>query len=109
MKNLKKLRVNRKLSQQKLAEEFRLSQQSIYKYENGLAQPDIQTLKNFASFFHTTIDYLVGYTMIKDAGEKNMIQAMTPEEIHFLNLFRELSPATRTHITALLEQLNKEH
>ncbi len=107
MENLKKLRTNRKLSQQKLADEFRLSQQSIYKYENGLAQPDIQTLKNFASFFHTTIDYLVGYTAVNDTCENNMIQSMTAEEIQFLNLFRELSPAMRGHITALLEQLSK--
>lgn len=44
MKNLKILREEFGLSQQKLADLFNLSQQSIYKYENDLAEPDFQTL-----------------------------------------------------------------
>lgn len=104
MKNLKKLRKARHLSQQKLAEEFRLSQQSIYKYENDLAEPDIETLKKLASFFHTTIDYLIGYT------SKNSVLAedsLNPEEIHVLHLYRNLSPDVRQHVIALLEKLEK--
>lgn len=62
MKNLRKLRTERNLSQQKLAKIVGLSQQSINKYENGQTQPDFQMLMQFAEFFHTSIDYLIGYT-----------------------------------------------
>ena len=44
------------LSQQALAEKFNLTQQFIYKYENGLAEPDIKSLKNFAIFFGISVD-----------------------------------------------------
>lgn len=65
MQNLKKLRLERKLSQQKLAEQFGITQQAIYNYENGITEPDIYMLKQMADFFHTSIDYLVG--RIEDA------------------------------------------
>ena len=51
MKNLKKLRLERGLSQQKLADILHITQQSIYKYENGLAEPNIELLKNIADYF----------------------------------------------------------
>ena len=62
MENLKKLRLERNLSQQKLAEAIGLSQQAITKYENGKTQPDFRTLMLLAEFFHTSVDYLIGYT-----------------------------------------------
>lgn len=51
MKNLKDLRLARGLSQQRLADQLHLSQQSIYKYENDLSEPGIEILKNIADFF----------------------------------------------------------
>lgn len=62
MENLKKLRLERNISQQKLAEAIGLSQQTITKYENGKSQPDFQTLMALAEYFHTSTDYLIGYT-----------------------------------------------
>lgn len=62
MENLKKLRLERNLSQQKLAEALGLTQQAIAKYENGKTQPDFDTLMALAEFFHTSVDYLIGYT-----------------------------------------------
>ncbi len=59
--NLKKLRNEYNISQQQLADVIGVSQQSINKYENHNIEPDIETLKNMASFFNTSIDYLVGY------------------------------------------------
>ena len=62
MENLKKLRKQHKLSQQKLADILHISQQSIYKYENDITFPDIEILIQMADYFSTSIDYLVGYT-----------------------------------------------
>ena len=108
MKNLKKLRIERNLSQQKLAEKFQLSQQAIYKYENNLAEPDIQTLKNFASFFHTSIDYLVDYTPDMVSSCENASSELTPDEVHLVHLYRRLSSGARHHIIALLEEFTGE-
>ena len=47
MKNLKALRLSKKLSQQQLAMRLDLSQQTIYKYENKV-NPFVKT--NFLTF-----------------------------------------------------------
>ena len=65
MKRLKELREEKGISQQKLADEFHTSQQSIWKYENGLSEPDIKTLMQFADFFDVSVDYLIGVSDIK--------------------------------------------
>ena len=62
MKNLKALRLSKKLSQQQLALRLDLSQQTIYKYENGITEPDIATLIKLADYFNTSVDYLIGNT-----------------------------------------------
>lgn len=102
MKNLKKMRLARQLSQQKLAEQFGLSQQSIYKYENDLSEPDIQTLKNFADFFHTTIDTLVDYNADTQFSNPS---TLTPEEIHILHLYNGLSTDVQQHFLGILEAM----
>lgn len=61
VKNLRKLRIFKGISQQQLADVIGTSQQSINKYENHNIEPDIQALIKLAEFFGTTIDYLVGY------------------------------------------------
>lgn len=105
MHNLKKLRNARNLSQQKLADEFNLSQQSIYKYENDLAEPDLQTLKGFASFFHTSVDYLIDYTPEDDKTKGNPHIELTIDEAHLLYLYQRLSTDTKKHLIAIVEHL----
>ncbi|MBQ8868124.1 MAG: helix-turn-helix transcriptional regulator [Oscillospiraceae bacterium] len=60
MKNLKKLRTQKGISQQKLASEIGLTQQSVNKYENHNIEPDIATLIALADYFDTSVDYLIG-------------------------------------------------
>ena len=60
VKNLKHLRNQKGISQQKLANEIGISQQSINKYENHNIEPDIDTLIALAEYFETTVDDLLG-------------------------------------------------
>ena len=62
VKNLKKLRNERGISQQALAQELGLTQQSINKFENHKIEPEIATLILLADYFNTTVDYLIGRT-----------------------------------------------
>jgi len=107
LKNLRTLREERGLSQQKLAEQFCLSQQSIYKYENDLAEPDFATLKQFASFFHTTVDYLIGYEVADGAQEAFNI-TLVPQnfrEAHHLELYQRLSKQAQQSLDDFLETI----
>ena len=62
VKNLKKLRLERGISQQTLAAAVGTSQQSINKYENHKVEPDIAMLIKLADYFDTTTDYLISRT-----------------------------------------------
>lgn len=62
MKNLRKLRKERGLTQEEFGRAIGVSQQSINKYETGRTEPDFRTVMAFAEFFHTSVDYLIGYT-----------------------------------------------
>lgn len=61
---LKKLRLERKLSQKALADCLGITQQSISAYENGTSDPSIDWLIKFAQVFNISIDYLVGYSQV---------------------------------------------
>ncbi|MFR7829867.1 MAG: helix-turn-helix domain-containing protein [Eubacterium sp.] len=85
IKNLKALRKEYNISQQQLANIVGVSQQSINKYENHNVEPDIETLKAIATFFNTTIDFLVGFDESKTAFTKEdellrLFSLMTKEQ-----------------------------
>ncbi len=62
MKNLKKLRKSKGLSQMQLALKLGLNQNTVSRYENCQREADYQTLIMFADFFDVSIDYLIGRT-----------------------------------------------
>lgn len=56
---LKNLRKQNGISQEKLAEKLNVSRQAITKWETGAGIPDIENLKAIAAFFGTSIDTLL--------------------------------------------------
>lgn len=56
---LKRIRQERKLSQEDLAQELFISRQAISKWENGEATPDMENLIKLADIFGTSLDYLI--------------------------------------------------
>lgn len=103
MKNLKLLRTQKGLSQQKLADILHTSQQSIYKYENNITTPDIETLKRIADFFETSIDYIVGYTELPHKIEPTVDMTLNHDEMALIEKYRNLSPKRRSVIHLLID------
>lgn len=66
MNRLKELRIEKNLSQSKLAELFNISQQAVSHYEKGLRDIDSSLMKNLANFFDVSTDYLLGITNVKN-------------------------------------------
>ena len=56
---LKELRIKKGLTQESLAEKLNISRQSISKWEQGINEPNIQTLKELCLIFQVSIDELV--------------------------------------------------
>lgn len=61
---IKKLRLEKNITQERLAEYLNISFQAVSKWENGTTLPDITMLPKLASFFNVTADRLLG--IIKD-------------------------------------------
>ena len=59
---LKELRKKRKITQQRLAIELNMSQNSISRYENEVREADYQTLIKLADYFNVSVDYLLERT-----------------------------------------------
>lgn len=106
VKNLRKLRIKRGMSQQQLADVMGTSQQSINKYENHNVEPDISALIKLADYFETSVDYLVGHT-------SSSVQAPVPEfeptreETALLRDYRQLSKDERESIQLILKNYMK--
>ena len=77
---LKELRVDNDMSQTELAS-------AISKYEKGITQPSIDTLKSLAEIFSVTVDYLIGMSDIKNPYSNSQI---TPNEADLIEHFRQL-------------------
>lgn len=59
---LKELREKKKITQQKLAIELNMSQNTISRYENGIREADYKSLIAIADYFNVSIDYLLERT-----------------------------------------------
>lgn len=70
---LRYYRKRNKLTQFELADKTSVSRSSINNYENGLREPDYDTLQLFADFFHVSTDAMLGLT---DEGFKKV-----PDEV----------------------------
>lgn len=89
VKNLRKLRMNKGISQQRLAEVIGTSQQSINKYENHSVEPDISTLILLADYFQVSVDYLIGHTV--DETERQPKLELDKDESCLVLNYRQLS------------------
>jgi len=104
LKNLYTLRRQAGLTQQALADHFHLSQQTIYKYERGHAEPDIETLKKFAEFFGVSVDYLIG----KENATNDAEMDFTLDEKELVSKFRKLTPDLRLALFAFVNFLTEK-
>lgn len=95
IKNLRLLRDEKGLSQEKLGAIFDLSQQSIYKYETRGIEPDIDTLIKMADYFDVSVDYLIGNTDIRHKMESVEPHDLNDEEAELVENFRMLSRENR--------------
>lgn len=64
---LKSLRRERGWSQQRLADELKLSKSSVNMYERGEREPGFETMEAIADLFNVDMNYLYGHTDIKIA------------------------------------------
>jgi transcriptional regulator with XRE-family HTH domain len=84
---LRKLRIDKNLSQQNLADMLGVSKSLISCYESGKRNPSIENIISFMQIFNVTSDYLLGAdNLIKvSSNKKEEYKILTNEEVIFLN------------------------
>lgn len=60
MKNLKKLRTQKGLSQQEFASIIHSAQNTVSQWESGKRDADSKTIQEIADYFNVSVDYLLG-------------------------------------------------
>lgn len=70
MNRLKDLRMEKGVSQQKIADYLGITRQSYSNYELGNREADYKTLTNLAKYFNTTVDYLLGISDSKSSTKE---------------------------------------
>ena len=105
MENLRLLREEHKMSQQKLAEAFGLAQSQIHGYETAAYEPEIAMLKSFANYFSTSIDYLVGNTDIKHKIEPVERFDLNKDEAALVEKYRALSRNAQGGVMTMVDTL----
>lgn len=83
---LKKLRTERQLSQDALAEQLFISRQSISKYETGESTPDLDNLIKIANVLEVSLDELV----LGKKPEKIVERVIEREESNSMNIWEFL-------------------
>lgn len=105
VKNLRLLREEAGLSQQKLADMLNISQQAIFKYEKTANEPDIATLIRLAGIFDVTVDYLIGNTEIRARNAKCSAVMLTESEAEHIHKWRSLPAPIQDNIDELITNI----
>lgn len=66
---LKKLRTEKRITQEELGRKVNVTKVSISGYENGNRSPDTETLQRLADYFEVSTDYLLGRTQNQYSAE----------------------------------------
>lgn len=85
---IKELMQEKGVQQQQMAEFLNVSRATIYKYQQGKAEPNIKTLIALADYFDVSLDYLCG------RQNKNLIFAdsLTETQKKLVTIIRRLTP-----------------
>ena len=70
---LKELRTKYGKTQEDIAKYLEVAPQTIYKYEKGINQPDLNTLSKLAEYFNVSTDYLLGRTNVPITINESLI------------------------------------
>ena len=105
MKRIKTLRDERRMSQQRLAIELNVTQAMISKYELGLSEPDIATIRRLAELFGVSADYL-----LELSDDKTGISSygLSDTEKNVLFGFKRLDELQKAKLQAYLQGLLQE-
>lgn len=93
MKNLKKYRNEKGITQIRLSIEAGVSQETISAYESGKAMPSAETLIKMSDFLGISIDFLL------DKTDNPLINLnKSDQDLELINIFHQLNEEQKTDV-----------
>lgn len=107
---LRGLRQEKGLTQYEVAKNCGLTPTCICQLESGARNPTGSTVAALAAFFGVSADYLLGLTSDDSSQLYNVptIPTYTPEERHFIEGLRKLTPGMREILRTTLDAMINE-
>ena len=99
---LKNTREDHDLTQLKVMELTGIHHKSLSGYENGVAEPDLQTLATLCRLYRLSMDTVLGLRPAPDS------LSMTRSEKELIVLYRKLPAEGRKALTALLQSVEAD-
>ena len=104
MIRLKELREAKHMSQQAVADVFHVTQQTIFKYEHALAEPDLDVILHMADFFDICVFYLFVFTDVPFGYHFYPKDSNTQRYQGVFYYTPRLSPKVQTLVQALADE-----
>ena len=93
---IRELREESQMTQKELAEKLSSAQRNVSNWENGVNEPDLETVVKLCEVFHVGLDELFGYS---DGAE------FTASDRLLLAKIKKLSPLQSAALAAFLDTL----
>ncbi len=87
---LRELREEHDLTQSQLAHKLGLNYKTIYRYENGICEPNLSILVKLAKMYDVSIDYLCNLSDIKKRDNDALIEMLSKNINETNNLLKAL-------------------
>lgn len=109
MVKIKEKRIEKQITQQKLAEILNVSKQTVSGYETGYALPSVDTLIKLADFFGCTTDELLGRENYGTGSVEIIGEKVDEDEKKILGVYRALDKQGKRAFLSMTENLATLH
>ena len=92
--NVKKIRVEKNISQQELADIVGIHSTHVSRYERNMAQPSVEIAKKMAEALNVSVDTLI-YGQQDEKAKNNL------KDADLLNMFTKVQQLDKTDLTAV--------
>jgi len=103
---LTKLRLNKKRTQQNMADYLGITRPAYTEYESGKRKPDYATLKKIADYFNVNTDYLLGRNDSDKLEDPDTELSEIDKEI--MREFRKLAPEDQAYVVDLIKRIQRK-
>ncbi len=97
------------LSKREAAKRIGVSQPAYLRYESGERAPSLHVLKDIATVFHTSVDYLVGKSNNRTPETIIIKKSENPELFYLLENHARLDDEQRKRIYSYIEKIMKNN